>query len=81
MTDEELQRRNREGVYLKGLTNVISIREFRGKEDQYLAMMKSLVVNGHSFAVHGGYLYLSASATQRLIDENMADPKSLSEEL
>jgi hypothetical protein len=73
--------KDNEGVSLKGLTHQIAIRDFRGKDEQYMALMKSLVVNDHSFAVHGGYLYLSASATQRLIDEGRVDPESMTETL
>lgn len=68
-------------VNLPGLTHVISIREFRGKDPLYEKVLDLLIVNGHSFAVHGGNLYLSASATDRLMQSELVDKDSLSEEL
>lgn len=45
-----------------GFVYFVPIRHFRGRENVYQALIMSFVESGYSFAVYGGYLYLSANA-------------------
>lgn len=58
---------------LPGIDNCVEIRTFRTDEGRkrYEKIIDTLVVNGHSFAVHGGYLYFSDSALERLLNEGI----------
>lgn len=69
---------------LPGIDNCVPIREFRKNDETrkvYEKILDLLIVNGHSFAVHGGMLYFSSSALERLIDEGLIVDGSFKEEL
>jgi len=70
-------------VNLPGIDNCVAISAFRSEEGQkqYEKIIDTLVVNGHSFAVHGGMLYFSHSALERLLDDGLLSDGSHNEEL
>lgn len=52
---------------LPGIDNCVEIRAFYDDPNRYKTIINTLVEHGHSFAVHGGYLYFSVSALDRLL--------------
>lgn len=56
---------------LPGIDQYIDIFQFRykGGTERYRTIIDLLIEHGHSFAVHGGRLYLSNSALERLTSE------------
>lgn len=56
---------------LNGVDNYIEIKAFYGKTEEYKKVIDALVDGGHSFAVHGGNLYFSASGLGRLLKDGL----------
>lgn len=56
---------------LLGIDITVDINAFKGDDHRYRRIIAMLIEHGHSFAVHGGRLWLSVSGLERLLEEGL----------